>query len=45
MNIVGQLSLFTKFTDNSLSHINCTEHELEITNEVLNPNKQVVVMA
>ena len=30
---------FTKLTDNSLSHINCTEHEIETTIAVLNPNK------
>ena len=34
-----QLSPFNKLTDNSLSHINCTEHEIETTIEVLNPNK------
>ena len=39
MNIVGQYPPFTKLTDNSLSHINCTEHELETINEVLKPNK------
>ena len=34
-----QLPLLTKLTDNSLSHINCTEHEIETSIEVLNPNK------
>ena len=34
-----KLPPFTKLPDNSLSHINCTEHELEISIEVLNPNK------
>ena len=35
----NQLHPFTKLTDNSLSHINCTEHKKETTNEVLSPNK------
>ena len=34
-----QLPPFTKLTDNSLSHLNSTEHEIETTIEVLNPNK------
>ena len=33
------LSPFTKPTDNSLSHVNCTEHEIETTIEIINPNK------
>ena len=34
-----QLPPFTKLTDNSLSYINCTEHEIETTIDVLNPNE------
>ena len=40
-----QLSPFTKLTDNSLSHINYTEHEIETTIEVLNTKKQLVMVA
>ena len=34
-----QLPPFSKLTDNSLSEINCTKHEIETIKEVLNPNK------
>ena len=34
-----KLPAFSNHTDNSLSHINCTEHEIESTIEILNPNK------
>ena len=34
-----QLPRFSKVTDNSLSQIHCTEHELENMIEVLRPNK------
>ena len=34
-----QLPPFTKLTDNSQTQIHCTEHEIETTIEVLNPNK------
>ena len=34
-----ELPSFSKFTDNSLSQIHCTEHEIENIIEVLNPNK------
>ena len=34
-----QLPHFMKLTYNSLSHLNCTEHKIESTIEVLNPNK------
>ena len=34
-----QLPPFTKLTDNSLSHINCAEREIEATIEILNPKK------
>ena len=34
-----QLPPFTKLTDNSLSQIHCTEHEIENIIEVLNSNK------
>ena len=34
-----QLLPFKKLTDNSLSEINCTEHEIETIIGVLNPNK------
>ena len=35
----AELPPFSKFTDNSLSQIHCTEHEIENIIEVLNPNK------
>ena len=38
-DIHTQLPPFTKLTDNSFSHIICTEHEIETTIEVLNHNK------
>ena len=34
-----ELPPFSKFTDNSLSQIYCTEHEIENIVEVFNPNK------
>ena len=34
-----QLPPFPKLTDNSLSEINCTEHEIQTIIEVLDPNK------
>ena len=34
-----QLPPFSKLIDNSLSEINCTEHEIETIIEALNPNK------
>ena len=34
-----QLPPFSKLTDNSLSEINCTEHEIQTIIEVINPNK------
>ena len=34
-----QLPPFSKLTNNSLSEINCTEHEIQTIIEVLNPNK------
>ena len=38
LNIPSYL-LFSKLTNNPLSEINCTEHEIEIIIEILNPNK------
>ena len=34
-----QLAPFIKLTENSLYHVNCTEHEIETTFKVLNPIK------
>ena len=34
-----ELPPFSKFTDNSLSQIHCTEHEIENIIEVLNPEQ------
>ena len=40
MNIPSYIvPTFNKLNDNALSHINCIEHKIETTIEVLNPNK------